>query len=63
MMAWGIEVGLLISPYAGFFGIGLTTRFVVVTVSAHLVFGVGLGLHFAGHAGRWPPPAPASASA
>jgi hypothetical protein len=52
-MAVGIEGCLLVSPYAGFFGIHLTTRFVVVTVLAHITFGLGLGAYFAWHAGRW----------
>lgn len=53
LMAVGIEVCLLISPYAGFFGVPMTTRFVVVTVLAHVTFGLGLGAYFAWHAGRW----------
>jgi hypothetical protein len=52
-MAMGIEAGLLLSPYAGFFGIRVTPTFVVVTLTAHLVFGVGLGAWFARHSGRW----------
>jgi hypothetical protein len=53
VMAVGIEVCLLTSPYAGFFGIHLTTRFVVVTMAAHIIFGLGLGAYFAWHSGRW----------
>jgi hypothetical protein len=55
LMAVGIEVCLLLSPYASFFDIHLTTRFVVVTLLAHLIFGIGLGLYFAWHARRWQP--------
>jgi len=55
LMAVGIEVCLLLSPYASFFDIQLTTRFVAVTLLAHLIFGIGLGLYFAWHAGRWKP--------
>jgi hypothetical protein len=53
LMAVAIEACLLVSPYAGFFGIHLSARFVVVTVLAHLVFGLGLGLWYTRHAGRW----------
>lgn len=53
VMPVGIEVCLLLSPYATFFGIHLTTRFVVVTLVAHIIFGLGLGAYFAWHAARW----------
>jgi hypothetical protein len=52
-MAVGIELCLLASPYASFFGIPLTTRFVVVTLLAHIVFGLGMGAYFAWHATKW----------
>jgi hypothetical protein len=42
--ALGIEIGLLLSPYARFFGIDPGVKFVVVTVLAHAVFGLVLGL-------------------
>jgi hypothetical protein len=57
LMAVGIELCLLYSPYAGFFGIHMTTRFVVVTMIAHLIFGLGLGAYFTWHASRWRLPA------
>lgn len=53
LMAAGIEVCLLASPYAGFFDIHMTARFVVVTLLAHLIFGVGMGAYFAWHSQRW----------
>jgi hypothetical protein len=53
LMAVGIEICLLASPYARFFGIELTPRFVVVTMLAHLTFGLGLGAYFAWHAAKW----------
>ncbi len=62
LMAVGIEICLLLSPYAAFFGIHLTARFVTVTLIAHIVFGVGLGLYFAWHAGRWKLPTLGSAA-
>lgn len=53
IMAMGIEAALLLSPYAGFFDIKVTPTFVVVTLTAHLVFGIGLGLWYAWQSGRW----------
>lgn len=53
LMAVGIELCLLASPYANFFNIHMTTRFVVVTMIAHITFGLGLGAYFAWHAGLW----------
>jgi len=55
LMALAIEICLLLSPYATFFDIHLTARFVTVTLLAHIVFGVGLGLYFAWHARLWTP--------
>ncbi len=43
VMAVGLELAMLFTPYTGFFGIGLTTRFVVATLTAHLIFGIALG--------------------
>lgn len=53
VMAIVIELILLVSPYAPFFGIHITTRFVVVTMAAHIVFGIGLGVYYAWHDARW----------
>jgi hypothetical protein len=36
---------LLLTPYASFFGLKLDARFLLLTASAHLVFGVALGLY------------------
>ena len=44
LMAVGLELGMLFTPYPNTFGIQITPRFVVVTLAAHLIFGVGLGL-------------------
>jgi hypothetical protein len=44
VMALALELGMLITPYPQVFGIEVTTRFVAVTVAAHAIFGVGLGL-------------------
>ena len=49
-MHWGavgwalfIEAMLLLTPYTAFFGLKLNARFIFLTVSAHLVFGLVLG--------------------
>ena len=44
LLATGIEMALLISPYGRFFGIAVTALFVVVTLTAHLIFGAVMGL-------------------
>jgi hypothetical protein len=44
VFAVGLELGMLFTPYPQFFGIVLAPRFVVVTLAAHLVFGVVMGL-------------------
>lgn len=43
---WGltVEALLLASPYAAFFQLPFNQRFIVLTLSAHLVFGLTLGL-------------------
>jgi hypothetical protein len=61
LMAVGIELCLLTSPYASFFGIQLTPRFIAVTMIAHIIFGLGLGACFAWHAAKWRLPTPAAA--
>ena len=49
-VAWAlfVEVMLLLTPYPGYFGLPLNGRFIFLTASAHLIFGVVLGLWF-----RW----------
>ena len=44
VMALALELGMLLTPYAQVFQIPVTARFVAVTVAAHSIFGVGLGL-------------------
>jgi hypothetical protein len=56
LMAIGLELCLLASPYTSFFGIQPTTRFVTVTMIAHVIFGLGLGAYFAWHAEKCRPP-------
>ena len=55
-LAAGLELAMLFTPYTGFFGIGLTARFVVVTLAAHIVFGISLGWYAKLKALRWPGP-------
>lgn len=52
LLAVGLELGMLFTPYPKFFGIALTATFVAVTLSAHLIFGVTLGLGSRG-LNRW----------
>jgi hypothetical protein len=56
-VAWAlfIEAMLLLTPYTAFFGLAMSGRFIFLTASAHLVFGVALGLWL-----RWRMPVPAT---
>jgi hypothetical protein len=53
IMATGLELAMLLTPYPQFFAIPLTALFVAVTFTAHLVFGVALGLVTKWWARRW----------
>jgi hypothetical protein len=44
LMAVALELGMLFTPYPRVFHITVTSRFVVVTMAAHAIFGIGLGL-------------------
>jgi len=44
LFALVLELGMLLTPYPRAFNISVTTGFIVVTVAAHAIFGVGLGL-------------------
>lgn len=44
VMAMGLEAAMLATPYTRFFGIAPSALFMAVTLTAHLVFGVFLGL-------------------
>ena len=59
VLAVGLELAMLFTPYPGFFQIARTARFVVVTLAAHLVFGVVLGLWVRWQMARRPDRAPA----
>ena len=43
LFAMGLELGMLFTPYTSVFNIHLTARFVIITMLAHAMFGVGLG--------------------
>ncbi|HEY0456952.1 MAG TPA: hypothetical protein VGE41_11300, partial [Verrucomicrobiae bacterium] len=53
LMAAGLEAGMLFTPYASAFGIKVTPYFVTVTLAAHIIFGVALGLASRWMARRW----------
>jgi hypothetical protein len=44
LLASGLELAMLLTPYPQFFAIPLTALFVAITFTAHLFFGVALGL-------------------
>ena len=43
VMAVVIELGMLLTPYPGVFGIAVTGTFVCVTLAAHVIFGAVMG--------------------
>jgi hypothetical protein len=43
-LAVGLEIAMLVTPYTSYFAIHMTALFIAVTLTAHLVFGVALGL-------------------
>ncbi len=44
LMALGLELGMLFTPYSAFFGIPLSMAFVLATLAAHTIFGMVMGL-------------------
>ena len=48
-----LEAAMLFTPYTSFFGIASTGRFVAATLTAHLIFGVALGLYARRAERRW----------
>src|SRR5438309_2068229 len=44
LMVLALELGMLLTPYPQMFNIVVSSRFIVVTVAAHAIFGLGLGL-------------------
>lgn len=44
LMAAGLELAMLLTPYPHYFGIEVTLTFVFVTLAAHMIFGSAMGL-------------------
>jgi hypothetical protein len=55
LLATGLELAMLLTPYPQFFAIPLSALFVAVTLTAHLIFGFALGLVTKWWAVRWNP--------
>ncbi|HEY2882602.1 MAG TPA: hypothetical protein VGJ15_09220 [Pirellulales bacterium] len=62
IFAAGLELAMLFTPYTTFFGIHLSTKFVVATLTAHVIFGIVLGLLARWFERLWPVSRPAFAS-
>lgn len=43
VLAVGLELAMLFTPYPVFFHIPLTSKFIIVTLAAHLIFGIAMG--------------------
>lgn len=56
LMAVGLELAMLLTPYPRFFGIHVGATFIAVTLTAHLIFGVALGLVARSMARAWRAP-------
>jgi hypothetical protein len=52
LLATGIELAMLFTPYTTYFGLHSSFRFVLVTLAAHIVFGLALGLYCRAQARR-----------
>jgi hypothetical protein len=63
LFALGVELAMLLTPYPAVFNIPVTFGFIVVTVLAHAIFGLGLGLTVRWLARRFAAPATAPAPA
>jgi len=54
LMAVVLELAMLFTPYTRFFSIPATGLFAAVTLTAHIVFGIGMGLVTKWLSQRWP---------
>jgi hypothetical protein len=54
LLAVGLELAMLFTPYTTYFAIRMTALFVTVTLLAHLIFGVALGLFAKWMSREWP---------
>ena len=55
LFATGLELAMLFTSYTTFFGIHMTTKFVIATLTAHVIFGIVLGLLAQRLEQRWRP--------
>jgi hypothetical protein len=55
LMAVGLEAAMLVTPYTRYFGIPLSTKFVIVTLTAHLIFGIAMAAVSTGLTTRFNP--------
>jgi hypothetical protein len=55
LMAVGLELAMLLTPYTQVFGIHLSPTFVLVTLTAHLIFGAAMGAVVIRLSRRWQP--------
>ena len=62
LMVWGgaawalfVEAMLLLTPYASFFGLQPNAKFLFLTASAHLIFGLALGFYCRARFGTFAP--------
>ena len=53
LMAVGLELAMLFTPYTQVFGIHLSSNFVLVTLAAHLIFGAAMGAVVIRFCRRW----------
>jgi len=44
LMAVGLELGMLLTPYSKFFSIPVSATFILVTLAAHTIFGTVMGM-------------------
>jgi hypothetical protein len=61
LMAVGLEAAMLATPYTRYFGISLNAKFVMVTLTAHLIFGIAMAVVGAGLSARFREPVIAGA--
>jgi len=53
VMAVGLELGMLLTPYPTVFAIPVTAVFTYATLAAHLIFGLAMGLSAQRIASAW----------
>ena len=52
-LAAGLELAMLFTPYLDYFKLSMTALFVAVTLTAHMIFGVAMGLYTRHRSLRW----------